>query len=282
MMNTTAENKIVRLNVPENWNDLLVEQLRYLCRLIAKGINPSYRRQLIFMAWAGIKSLPSRFVDEAGQHFYLFRCKKQFFYLSVEDYAFFLRKIDFCSGRSELSKQLIPHVWSLHRKLYGPASKLYNLTYNEWIHAESCFNRYLADNKNMSHLNALCAVLYRPGNGINPSSIEYKGDSREAFSDFIYLQRARWFRFVPLWQKVAIFLFYAGSRDALYNAHNDLKENTTIGEDKTSDIEKHRNLITSLTNGDVTKNHQVLKSNVWDVFAILNNMVQQFKKMNKK
>ncbi len=274
--------KIVMLQAPEHWNDLTFKQLRYLCRTIAAGLNPLYRRQLIFMIWTGIKSLPAKFVDEAGQTFYLFRRRRQFFYLSVEDYAFFLRKIDFCTGRSELTKQLMPHIWALHRKLYGPSSKIYNLTYNEWVHAESCFNRYLNDNKNVNHLNALCAVLYRPGNGIHPDSIEFSGDRREEFNDYVYLKRAQWFRWVPMWQKVAIFLFYTGSREALNNAHLNLKENTTIGEDHTSDIEKHRTLVNNLTQGDVTKNNQVLKSKVWDVFAMLDSQVAQIKKISKK
>lgn len=271
----------INLAVPENWNQLNKKQLRQLCRMIAHGISPSYRRQQLFMLWAGIQALPGKMVDHLGQTFYLFRKKRSLFYLSVEDYTYFLRRIDFASGRSELTRQLLPRLWAPFGWLHGPSNKLYNITYNEFIHAEAAFNRYMADGKNINHLNALCAVLYRQA-VMSKKSKYYTGDVREGFNDFNYMQRARRFRFVPLWQRIAVFMFYSGSREALYQAHTYLRDEATIGEDHSSDLDKHRQLINTLNQGDLTRNKSIMQSPVWDVMGMLNSMVKQYKQITKK
>jgi len=272
----------INLQAPENWNELTLPQLRTLCRLIASGIDPTYRRQLVFMRWTGIRALPWSKTTSDGARAYLYRKGRRLFWMTVDTYRVFLQRIDFCGQRSELSNQLLPHVRSLHRKLYGPGRKLYNLNYDEFIHSEAAYNRYLQHPTDLHHLNALCAVLYRPGNGINPKASNFTGDRREPFNDYVYMQRASWFNKVALWKRIAIFLYYSGSREALYEAHEALRENVTIGDDFRSDIEKHRELVNTLNQGDVTKTQAVYHSSLWDVFGTLNNLVIQNKKLQKR
>lgn len=280
-MKATTGNTPLNLTSPESWNELTLPQLRALCRIIASGTDPAYRQQLIFMRWTGIRALPvSRLHD--GIRFYLYLKGRTPFWMSVDTYRVFLQRIAFSMQRSELSNQLLPCVRSLHRRLHGPGKKLFNLTYGEFIHAEAAYNRYLSHPADISHLNALCAVLYRPGNGIPKGSLRFKGDRREAFNDFNYMHRAGWFNRVPLWQRIAIFLFYTGSREALYAAHDALRENTTVGDDHRSDIEKHRELVNTLNQGDVTKTEAVYQANLWSVFGTLNSLAVQNKKLMKK
>jgi hypothetical protein len=274
---------VIDLHTPEKWNDLTAKQLEVLCRMIASGINPMYQRQLIFQSFTQIKPLPKFYTDQDGKTFYLFKhrpTKKQF-YLCVDDYAWYLKKIDFTSEHSQLSKQLLPVVKSIITKLHGPATKLFNVKYGEFIHAESCFNRYL-QTKDIKDLNALCAVLYRKASGVKETDANYDGDLRIAFNDYVYMHDAKRFKYVSVWKKIAIFMFYTGAREAMYLAHPHLQENATIGEDHTSDIEKHRALVNTLNNNDVTKNKAIYDSPVWDIFSMLDRMVEQYQKTVKK
>lgn len=273
---------IVELSAPKSWNELNLKQLRMLARMIARGVTPAYRRQLLFMAWTGIRTKNSSFTDEFNQRYYLYQKGKRFFYLSVPEYASLLRKVDFIQEPSRLHTQLLPSVWLLWHKHYGPSNKLFNISYDEFLHAEAAFKRYVSNMQHTEHLNTLCAVLYRPGNGINPKSEQWQGDARIAFNDYSYQRRARLWKWVPVWQKVAVFLFYNGCREALYESHKALREESTIGENKTSDLEKHRQLINTLNQGDITKNKAIIKAPLWDVMAMLNHLVEQNKKLRKK
>lgn len=275
---------VIDLQLPQSWNELSPAQLRYLCRLIASGLNPWYLRQKVFLHLAGLKALNNKFIDDQGDVFYLFKHlkSKSFVYIKVEDYAWYVKQIDWVKSESGLSAQLFPVFKVLGVvPLYGPSRMLFNLSYAEFVHAESCLNRYL-QTKKPEALNQLCAVLYRPGNGLSPKSENYKGDRRKAFNEYTYTRPNWLIRMLPLWFKVAVFLFYAGAREAMYQQHLNLRENATVGEDRSTDLEKHRRLINTLNQGDVTKNAQIQQTPLWDVFAMLDRMVEQYNQIKKK
>lgn len=276
------KDRVINIELPDSWNKLNFNQLRFICRAIGKGLNPLFLRQLAFIRFANLKALRHSYVDQDGLRYYLWlqRNTKQFFWLSVQSYTLFLRQLDFMGKESKLSNQLLPVVRILGRKYYGPARKLFNLTYNEFIHSELCFNRYL-DSKNIKDLNTLCAVLYRQSNGISPHSDNYQGDQRKPFNDFLYIRQAKRWRLVPLWKRIAIFLYYSGSREELYQAHSNLRQSSSVGQTQKSDMDQHRALINTLNQGDITKNKQVLQSLVWDVMAMLDRMIEQQNQLKK-
>jgi hypothetical protein len=274
----------IALFIPEDWNSLSLPQLRQLCRLIAKAVPHDYRRQILFCHWSGIRMLPHNELDANGMKRFLFfhlKLKKRFF-LSLPDFVSFLHRLDFTHDEPSLTIQLMPSLRASWRRLYGPSSSLFNISYGEFIHAEACYNRYISSN-DVNDLNSLCAVLYRPSNGVRPRSIHFEGDRREIFNDFIYPDRGRWLRRVPRWRRIAIFLFYSGCRQALFQAHPMM--NRRVESDQLLDVNEidlHRRMINTLNKGDITKNKRVLDSLAWDVFAMLDSMIENVQKMQEK
>jgi len=278
------QNKVIDLKIPTSWNQCTAAQIRFLCRLIAAGLNPWYMRQKVFMQFGCLKAINHRYLDDNGTPYYLFKHlpTKQFCYISLPDYSFYLRQIDWTQRESELSEQLFPSIKVLGMiKLYGPSKKIFNLTYGEFVHAESCFNRYV-HTKKAEALIDLCALLYRPGSGISPLSDEYKGDRRKDFNEYTYTRHRWMIKLLPAWFVVYAFLYYTGSREAMYAAHQHLKESVSIGEDRSSDLDKHRRLVNSLNQGDITKNQLIWQTPVWDAFAMIDRMIEQHKQITRK
>lgn len=272
--------KIINIQVPESWEQLSRKQYILICKMQAAGINPFYKRQLLFMQWGGIKPLAHSYTTEDGECFHLFKKGKDAFYLSVEIYAGMLRRLDFLENPLKLNSQLLPVIKLHGAKLYGPSNKLYNLTYNEFVHAEAAFSMLrdneLSNKQRNEYLNRLCAILYRRGNNLSERSPLWRGDKRRPFNDYHYVRQARHWSKAAAWKKTAIFNYYAGAREFMLSKHKRLREkpsaNTTHAR---VNMNEFRRLLNIINQGDITKNKEILHTPIWDVLFMLNALAEQ-------
>jgi len=115
-------------------------------------------------------------------------------------------------GANNLTRQLLPVVKIGLKKLYGPADELANLSFVEFIKAESAYIAY-AKTRDPEALNLLVAILYRPKRkDYSPQSPDFDGDIREKYNDHLVGDRVKLVSRLPLSTRQAIFLFYDGCR----------------------------------------------------------------------
>jgi hypothetical protein len=267
--------KSINLEIATNWNDLTRKQLLYLCRLILAGMDKTRFSLLLFLRLTGVKALPQKVVKD--QVYYLFKRGKTRFMMTPEELTWFLKSVDFLTYESKLEKNLFPVFRIGLRTYYGPSKRCYNLRFLEFVNAEKCFHAF-NKTRNVKYLNELCAVLYRPEKkDYHPLSPDYDGDRREPFNDFIYQKRARRFRFLSANKRYAVYIFYAGCRNALITAHPLLFEEGSVSSESSNPVDGLLKPMYLLNMGDITKNREIEQVQVWEAFAQLEEMAKAAK-----
>jgi len=135
------------------------------------------------------------------------------------------------SANSPLTQNPLPKIrvgfqFRFWKKIiwYGASDRLKNISFEEFCQADSFFMAY-AKTQDPTFLHQLIAVLYRPEvENYNPEHPDFKGDRREKFNSFTVDSRIRLASQLPQAKQFAIFLFYAGSRQALMVEFPDLFE----------------------------------------------------------
>lgn len=260
----------VNLTIPTGWNKLTRKQLLRICRLFLLNLDYETFRLRSFLYLTKTKAHPGHF-----------KCGKQKFTLSDQELAYFLHSVDYLAQESALTQNNFPSIRILGRRLHGPSDRGYNLSYAEFIHAEKSLYAYMKTD-DAKYLNELCAILYRPGKpDFNPKDPDYNGDRREKFNPYSYQQRARRFRFVSRRKRYAIYLFYAGCRNAMFSANKSLFSGSSVSSEEHSPIDSLRKIMNDLNLGDITRNEKIYRMPVWEAFEHLNQMLENMPKSKK-
>ncbi|WP_143436732.1 hypothetical protein [Hymenobacter crusticola] len=128
--------------------------------------------------------------------------------------------VDFLLTSNDLTAQLLPTVrvrggQGVHvswKEYHGPREYLRNLTFAEFVFADSYCLHYLAT-KDRIYLHKMLAVLYRPQrHPYKPKSPGYGGDIREDFNEHLIAERAEKLATLDDDQKLAILTWYRGCR----------------------------------------------------------------------
>lgn len=271
--------KHLDLKIPETWNALTRKQLLFLCRLYRLKLTEIKFKTLLFIKFTGIKALPKRII--ADHIFYFFKKGKTRFSLSVEELHWFLHSVDKFTHESHLTKNLFPKFRMLWKTFYGPANSCYNVSVHEFLLAETMLDAFHRS-KNPKYLRQMAAILYRSQvKPYRPNHPGYNGDRREPFNDFTFQRRARWFRFLSQNKLQAVYIFFAGCRNALVEKHPFLFNQTAVSSEKTNHAESLKNILIALNQGDITKNKEILRAQVWEAFGQLNEMARQVKSIKK-
>lgn len=271
----------IDLKMPTEWNQLTRRQLLYVCRLFLIKLTEFEFKLRIFIRFTGITALPIRKV--AGQVFYAFKKSGQVFWISIPEIYSFIGSAGFLMSDSHLTKNIFPRIRLLWKRFYGPSNSCYNITMLEYLHAEATLHRFMLT-RNITHLRTLCAVLYRPQvKNYNPNSPAFNGDRREAFNDFNYQQRAKWFNFLSPRKVYAVYMFYAGCRNSLAEKYPAVfKGETKVSSEMVNPVDSIRGLILSLTNSDVTKIGLIENTLLWDAVAHLDSLISANKDAMKQ
>ncbi len=172
-----------------------------------------------------------------------------------------------------LSKNNIPWLWIGIRRWFGPSNKCYNLTLNEYLHAETALFGYNKSGK-PEYLDRLCAILYRPGGKGSTDA-----DRRQPFNDFTYMKNASRFRLIGMHKRIAILMFYNGCRSEWANSFPLLFKSGYRTSEPSFPAPEIKRMIRILGEGDVTKNTILLQTPVWEAFEQLNDRAAEIKKI---
>lgn len=265
---------LLSLKLPSAWNELSLKELRYMAALLASPMPRDQQRLLALLELSRLNPLPIQQIPKASKLCWFYQ-KTNRYALEPELLASLMKKMDFLFVPHGLNLQRMPAIRLKGKRYQGPASRLFNLQYQEFIHAEAWLDRYLKSEEN-SALDQLCAVLYRPRKGwllrlLHPKAAA--ADQRIAFDEFGYEKRAQQLAALPAWKKTLICLFYLGGREALFAAHPALQKQTAPEEEDASMLERHKRLMHLLSQGDVTRNEDIMTANVYAVFTTLENML---------
>jgi len=278
-------------HLPSAWNELSAKQLLKITEFAGEEV-PLYQFFIkIILVITGLVPLKVPEVEGTGTQCFWFKRGDNVYLISSDDIAFICSRMKFFfsvkqeNGRdiyyieSSLTKNLIPIVQVNGKTFYGPADALTNITFEEYIHAETNLDHF-RQTHSTKYINRLIATLYRPSNGIDKSSFEYKGDPREPFNDFLIDTRAQVIKDLPDAEKEAIMLFYNGCRKFIAGKF----PNVFSGSGKSAEdvFMEYMKLVNSLADSDITKKEQIRKAYLYDVFITLEDLIIEQKKLLKK
>ncbi|NCD41653.1 MAG: hypothetical protein EOL88_06120 [Bacteroidia bacterium] len=284
MTSITINNTTTTL-IPSSWDEMTQSQLLAIASMVNTPL-PEYefkiKALLIFTGWK-LHSLAS--LRESGVVLVI---NKKKYRLLPWQFNEMCRKLDFLfketetkNGKiihinSKLTHNLFPYircgVWLQRlRPLYGPANRLYNLTFGEYLTSDNFFRRYVATGKN-EFLDKLIATLYRhQDSNYDPFSVNYRGDRREPFNEFTVEKRVKYVKKINISTKIAIMLWFNGCIVHLAEMFPLVFGSKGAGKDKFGSL----TIIDSLTNGDVTKSKVVREQYLWDVMVHLEQTLKQ-------
>lgn len=115
-------------------------------------------------------------------------------------------------GDKLLNNILIESFKFKQMKYHGPADKLTNLKFGEFIQADTYFMSY-SDTEDESFIYLLIACLYRPAKAVIAlNSPDYDGDVREKFNQYLIKKRAKQFKRMPVKLRNTILFNYRTMR----------------------------------------------------------------------
>lgn len=253
--------------MPETWDQLTRKQLLFVCRLFMQELTEHEFKLRAFIKLTGISTLPQKVIAE--HVYYFFRKGSTRFSLTVEELHWFIQSASFLLDEVKITINHLPVIKIFGFGYYGPSNKGYNITMLEYIHAETAVYAW-HKTKKAEHLKKLFAILYRP---VKPASkrfsVDFDGDKRQPFNDFTYHRRVKWCRLVPTDKVFAVYLFYMGFKNALVKAHPGVFSNAPVSSEPLNPTESLQQLVFGLNGGDITRNDEILKRPVWEIFKQL-------------
>jgi hypothetical protein len=230
-----------KFQIPSKWNELSKEQLLKIAHLYTKNLSKEAFDILLISYFTGIKLQNLKNISYA-----------------LPDMA---AMFSFLHNRITITKNLLPELVIKKKTFYGPEDGLLNLSFEQFIiYSENAFQEF-AKNQNEEVLDYLVATLYTL--------------KKNVFNENHVAAVSKTMVRIPYYQKYAIFLFYCGSRNYLIDRYKNIFAGESKSSNKNADPLAFIKLLDQLNNDDVTKNEEIKKSNIYEVFHRLNEMVKQ-------
>jgi len=279
------------LSYPEKWDELTRKQLFTVIRFFTKGSTEIEFRVKTILNFLKIRLSRREPALRDGELLHHIVINKKTYWVSNTALTETANTLSFLTEEgtakngnpvialnSSLTKNLIPHFHHRFRTYFGPDEKLFNITFDEFLEAESHYSAF-SKTGNTKELSKLTAVLYRrEAADYNPKSVDYSGDRRRPFNSELVNYHARLLKHFDYETKLAISLFFQGCLNFLNVnfPHVFSKKGGKSGRDYGP-----LSLIDALSGDDVTKNEQILKSRLYSVMVRLERAALQYEQMNE-
>lgn len=247
--------------LPEAWHELTLDQIYAVSKLFIRNNGAKDFVVRFFMVLSGWKLLKKKEVTEFGKSWYWFSAKgKGKFLVDGDIYTDFVKSLEWIVSEIKLIS-ILPEFGQ-----FRPVDvRLYEVTLDEYLFLDSAFTSYVKTTK-VKYLNRMLAIVYRT--------------KKETWNSNILDKKARWFWLVPFYKKYVIFLWYVGLKDFLKTEYPFVWQSSGSGE--ISHAQAILNLLSSLNNGDVTRNKELFKTHVHEAFYELNLKSEQAMKLKSK
>jgi hypothetical protein len=285
-MHTLSFNDI-KMHIPGNWNELNRDQLLSFASIVRDNMELEEIKVKMLFLFTKIKVLERDSVKiDNIDHFWLKYGKKKFL-VSAYSLAFIARlNLVFFRETQEsryivyslLTRNLISVIDINGKKLHGPADGLSNILLKEYIHAETFYTEYFKTNSENA-LNNLIAVLYRPAGKTKPDSINFSGDLREPFNDFLTETYAQITRKITPDIKRAVLWYYEGCKRHIANLFPKVfKEGNGESSSDKNIFMQFMTIVDELANNQPAENERIM--NVY-LYTALNSLNQRLAKIPK-
>jgi hypothetical protein len=271
----------INIQMPTSWNQLTAKQLLFISKLFIRGLTEAE-----FLSLAVIKLTGLRVVDKESdplQHVFKKDGKK--FTMNVYQFHTFCNEARFLLEEPEFDKQLFPMIRIGLRRYYGPADRLMNMTFGEWLQTDIFFRHYQRT-KERKFLEMAVACMYRTRDRKKIRSKHYDGDPRVTFNEYLVEKQAIKFRRVPMAKLKAISVFFSGSMKKLKNMYPLTLDGVSSSAQESNLMKDTLAIIDQLNNEDVTKNSDVQRTRLYEVLTrleITRDMARKIReKANKK
>jgi hypothetical protein len=265
--------------IPTTWNELSKKQLLRVADFLDQRLTEFDFKVKMFFVLSGWKL--NEYGVKIGRKYHNI-VAWQFVELSKKA-AFLLTETETKDERitfiqSKLTCNCVPEFRCRFRRYYGPADRLYNLTFGEYIVADNYYTRYL-ETRNVEFLDKLMATLYRrKDKEYDPESSLYRGDKREPFNSHTVEARAKKLSRMDINLKLAVMLLFQGCKNHLSNVFREVFTPSGGSPSRFGAL----SLVDALTNGDVTKSETVRNQYLWDVMVHLENTIRTHRELKEK
>lgn len=287
-MHTLTINEL-KLSIPGNWNELNKEQLLSFAYIVRDNMELEEIKIKMLFLFTNIKVLISdpMKIDNVD-HFWLIYKKKRFL-ISAFDLAF-ISQINMTYFKENdknkysiyplLTKNLLPFIKIGKKCFFGPSDGLSNLLFKEYIHTETAFHDFVKNNDENA-LNKLIAILYRPAGKIKPDTIDFNGDIREPFNDFLIDDYAKQFAKVDYSVKRVILWYYEGCKRHLAELFPYVfKEGSDQGSDQNTFLQ-FMTIVDELANNQPAENEKIMNVYLYTALTSLNQRIAKIPKNGK-
>lgn len=269
-----------KCSYPSIWNELNRKSLLRVSNLFLQKME---KHDFLLMAFFAI--LPTkRFMAVNGNIYFLsgrFRYfpffsarairkgNKNILPINLEGFAFAKESVEFLTKELTLTKQLIPSIKVKGKMYFGLKSEIKDMTFGEYIMAETFLKDFEATN-NIESLPNLCATIYKR----KKFGKRLKDKNTDEFN-----KRAKQFESIPLNIKYAVFLYFAGCRVFFLDQFKDISSDD---EDSAND-RNWKDVIFELTKGSVKDSDidDVMNARLWNVFELFRSNKKKFDDMKR-
>jgi len=247
--------------LPAAWHELTLDQIYAVSKLYIRNVGPKDFAVRFFLSISGWKLLRKKELTEFGKSWYWFSAKgKGKFLVDGDLYSDFVESLKWIVSDIKLIS-VLPEFGQ-----FIPVDvRLYEVSLDEYLFLDSAFTSYVKT-KRVKFLNRMLAIVYRT--------------KKETWNSAILDKKARWFWLVPFYKKYVVFLWYIGLKIFLKDKYPFVWQNSESGE--ISHVDAILNLLSSLNNGDVTRNKELFKTHVHEALHELNLKSEQAIKLKSK
>lgn len=269
--------------MPHSWNEMSEKQVRRVIKAMLSNMDVTRFRLEMLRLFTDLLILQKPDTcRNRSIHFLVKFPHQDECFLSVDAIRDMGASFDWLLEPSDLWVQKLPKLMLKKKRiLYGPDSGLCNITFNEYISANDCYEAYMMT-KDIKYLDQLVAVLYRAEKAeYNPLSPDNDGDRREKFNPFTYEPRAKQVSKLDIISKTIILFYYTGCRRELQNRFPDVFNGHESGGVKKG-IPGLAGLVSRLNDGDPTKNESIRNTYLYDILEELQKNEELSEKMKSK
>ncbi len=273
-------------HLPTKWTELTRKQLKSLCRLTLTAADHTTLKVMLVLSFANLAiSKRNMIIIDNEMHHWFYSRKTGNVLLpnavmqivsNTLNFLFTVRKKKHYL-ESQLYLQRFPYfVNRFFRKLHGPDSALFNITWLEFMKLETTYSQMGEDPE---AINRLAGILYRTGNRTRNSKT---GDKRIEYNDFDLPKYTRRAKRLRAWQLLYIRLFYEGCRAYIIQRHpHAFGDGGTPSEPKPL-IQAFNELTNALTSNDPTKAETIRKTRLWDILPAMEQNAKTAKELKEK
>ena len=252
----------INLTAPRNYAEMTEKQVRYVAHLQIKGNKEEWIWTKCLIRFTGIKPIGGT----SEVYYFAKKRLKGFFSMTIEETFEFAKTLDFTTKRyvgirpqAKIGK-------------YRPCDELLrDITFQQYLDAENYYQAFLFT-KSDAMLCQLMATLFRIPKTEYSNELTYKQIKRMSrCSEVEKLMAVMWF--------IGIKEYFSDKFKYLFNRIEVDEDDPTTAPDMLGII---RNQVRMLTEGDITKENQVLDSPAWSALSEMDEKCREAKEMEAR